>query len=291
MAAVWQMEQMVVLDGSATSTLATRNSFLGLKSGMGTVLMGRHDTPYKMATRKLDVFADGLADNRALMGGVTGVSAAASFDGRQPDVLAYVSPTFANITAVIARVNLSESRTVSGSPSAHAISLAGMYNAGPIYASLAYEAHNFKGPAPAGTENSETALKVGFGYTVDAFSVGVAVEQTDDDFGAAKASVFGHQGIYVGGKYNLASGAVKVAYTQAGKLGDGAAATDTEATQLSLGYDHNLSKRTTAYVSYTMVTNKKKVGYGLAATSSATGTVTGLGADPSALSLGIKHSF
>ena len=69
LAAVWQIESLIVLDGSATSTFATRNSFAGLKSEtFGTVLMGKHDTPYKIATRKLDVFGDNIADNRALLG-------------------------------------------------------------------------------------------------------------------------------------------------------------------------------------------------------------------------------
>jgi len=71
LSAVWQLEQGINIDNSgAGNGLATRNSFLGLSSGTaGTVLLGRHDTPYKIASRGFDVFADTIADNRSLMGG------------------------------------------------------------------------------------------------------------------------------------------------------------------------------------------------------------------------------
>ena len=35
-----------------------RNQFVGLAGGFGTVLFGRHDTPLKISTGKLDMFAD-----------------------------------------------------------------------------------------------------------------------------------------------------------------------------------------------------------------------------------------
>ncbi|MDP1997934.1 MAG: porin, partial [Gallionella sp.] len=68
---IWQIEQQINIDNTTeaggTGTFATRNSFVGLKHDTaGTVLLGRHDTPYKLATRRLDPFADSVADNRAL---------------------------------------------------------------------------------------------------------------------------------------------------------------------------------------------------------------------------------
>ena len=66
LAAIWQIEQQINID-NAGGTFATRNSFVGLKSdSAGTVLLGRYDTPYKLATRRLDPFADSIADNRGL---------------------------------------------------------------------------------------------------------------------------------------------------------------------------------------------------------------------------------
>lgn len=293
---VWQIESEVNMDGSGTSTLGTRNTFIGLAGGFGTVLLGKHDTPYKLSTRGLDVFADTIADNRSLMGS----AAVASFDGRQPDVLAYVSPAFSGVTAIIARVNLSEdlaqaaTTTTVASSTIGAISAAALYGAGPISASLAYETHNIDAfGAPA---ISEKATKIGVGFTQDAFSVGVAYEKITDEGMAVLNTLLpavnpsGHTSIYVGGKFNLPGGAVKAAITKSGEKGNVA---KTDASQIAFGYDHNLSKRTTVYALYTKLSNGDAAANGLSSAASTAGatSVAGAGASPSALSFGMKHSF
>lgn len=289
MSALWQVETLINFDNNAAA-VGSRNTYAGLKSEtLGTVLLGRHDTPYFMASRRLDVFADGLADSRSMTGGVTGVSANTSFENRLADSLVYITPAFGGLTGAFSRVNTSETRVAQGTASSNIVSLAGMYTAGAIFGSLAYETHAFK--SAAGIDTKETGTKLAFGFTQDAFSLGLMYETTSDDLGAAKADLFGHSTIYVSGKYNLASGAVKAAITQAGKLGN---AVNTDASQISIGYDHNLSKRTIAYVSYTSISNGDAARYGLAAASSNGGqaaTTSGNGADPSALSFGVRHQF
>ena len=293
LSAIWQIESLIGMDNAGGSLGFGRNTFAGLKSdSMGSVMLGRHDTPYFMATRRLDVFADGIADSRSMTGTGDATSGTA-FEGRQPDSIVYISPVFSGFTGAFSHANTQETRTAVGSAAGSINSLAGMYNAGPIFASLAYETHNVNSGTVGVGETSETATKLGFGYTQDAFSVGVFYETTSDDFGPAKADRSGHTAIYVGGKYNLASGAVKAAITQAGERGTGAAANNTDAQQISLGYDHNLSKRTIAYVSYTSISNGDAVNYGLAGASTGGGAATrnGNGADPSAISFGVRHAF
>lgn len=78
---IWQVETTLNVGngGSAGVGLGTRNTFAGLSSASaGTVLLGRYDTSYKISTRRLDVFADGIADNRSLLGGQSGASAASA---------------------------------------------------------------------------------------------------------------------------------------------------------------------------------------------------------------------
>ena len=90
LSANWQVEQQINFDDAASNTFASRNTFVNLKNEtLGTILFGRHDTPYKFATRKLDVFGDNVGDNRALMGApasrtavaVTPTAGAAPFAG------------------------------------------------------------------------------------------------------------------------------------------------------------------------------------------------------------------
>lgn len=325
LSAVWQVESLINIDnaGSATNagaagvgvvpgtttaagnpgnTIGSRNTFAGLSSAtMGTVIMGRHDTPYNISTRKLDVFTDGLADNRSLMGGTQGRNAVASFDGRQPDVIAYISPAMGGFTGAIAYLNLAESANVSTLSKASAWSLAGMYSQDAFYGSLAYEVHDVAtgtlaapiGMLPAGfvaaTAGKESAVKLGFGYTQDAIAVGFAYEKTSDNLGAAGANALGHSAYYLSGKYSFGNDAIKAAYT---KVGNAGAAVATGVSQFSLGYDHSLSKRTTVYALYTTLKSDANANFGLSGNGTGgANTATGLGSAPSAMSFGMKHTF
>ncbi|HUX62603.1 porin [Sulfuricella sp.] len=316
LAAVWQIETALNVDGGATTggtTLGSRNTFVGLSSKTaGTVILGRHDTPYKLATRGLDYFTDGLADNRNIMGGGGATSTTAgpvagsalSFDGRQSDVVAYISPTFSGFHAAVAYVAGAELVTTSGQQKGNAWSAMGMYDNGPLMASLAYERHKVgdantgdAGPSwvGAGSVNrSEKAWKLGVGYKIiDALQVGFAFEKTSDDLNAG-TEVFGHKAWTLGGKYSMGSNDLKLAFTKAGDQGS---TSDTGAKQWALGVDHNMSKRTKVYAQYVKLNNDKNAFYGLNG-AGATGSVSAIGAstlaggaDPSAWSFGMRHSF
>lgn len=288
LSAIWQIEQQINMDNTG-GTFATRNSFLGLKSdSAGTVLLGRHDTPYKLATRKLDVFADSIADNRALLGGVTSNttvdSASTAFDGRQPDVIAYLSPDMNGFTGAIAYVNLAEGNTTTAQAKSSALSLAGMYKANGLYAGLGYEEHKLS--SLLGTK--ESAWKLGLGYDFSSFALGLVYEKTDDNTGALGANARGHNAYYLSGKYKMGMNAVKFAYGKAGQLG---ATANTGANQFSLGYDHGMSKRTNLYAIYSRINNGTASDYGFSQSTAAAGTINGIGSSPSVISLGMQHNF
>lgn len=320
LSAIWQIESLINIDNNtngapgntaATNTLGGRNTFAGLSSKTaGTVLLGRHDTPYNISTRKLDIFTDGIADNRSIMGGGLGPTAnaagalnnaptvGASFDGRQPNVVAYISPAMSGLTAAIAYVAGAEGQTTAAQTKGSAWSMAGLYSLDAFYASLAYEQHNLGTaagslviPAQAtltATTYKESATKLGLGYTIDAFSVGFAYEKTTDNFAGAAGNMLGHNAYYLAGKYNVsANDAIKLAYTKAGAN----ATASTGAKQFSLGYDHNLSKRTTVYAMYTKLSNETGGTYALSANGTGAPAVAAAGAAPSAFSFGLKHTF
>lgn len=302
---VWQVETTLnVGNGGSTGVgVGTRNTFAGLSSASaGTVVLGRYDTPYKISTRKLDVFADGIADNRSLLGGQSGASAASvtasanpitfktasySFDGRQDQTLAYTSPKLGDaFTAAISYVNLNPANNVSTGNKTNAWSLAGLYDAGGIYGSLAYETHNNLNA----TGGSEKATRLGLGYTADAFAVGLVYEKTSDTVGAASSNLYGHNAAYLSGKFNVSSGnVIKAAYSTAGSK----PAADTGAKQFSVGYDHSLGKTSTVYALYTKLSNQSAAGYTLSNNSSVGGfsTSAGVGSSPTAIAVGVKHTF
>ncbi len=303
LSAIWQVESLILVGNTAgvaaTTTAASnaqignRNTFLGLSSASaGTVVMGRHDTPYKISTRAYDVFGDGIADSRALTGG--GVAAAASFDGRQDQVVAYISPKLGGVaTLAVGYVNLAPLDNVATQAKNSAVSVAGMFDIGSGFgAALAYEAHDF-GAFGVTAATKENATKIGASYTMDAINVNFAYEKTSDNLTAlTAANKNGHSDYYLSGKYSLtANDAIKLAYTKANTING---LTGTDAKQVTIGYDHVLSKRTSVYALYTKLSNGTAASYVLGSGTSSVGgatTIAGAGASPSALAFGMKHTF
>lgn len=71
---LWQLEQGFRPD-SATGTLATRNTFLGIENAdYGTLLAGYHDTPFKDVAKRWAVLSYTVADRRAILGSGNGVN-------------------------------------------------------------------------------------------------------------------------------------------------------------------------------------------------------------------------
>ena len=342
--AIWQIESLVNMDNSGTNGngFGTRNTFAGLSGeGWGSLKLGRMDTMYNEATRRLDLFDETIADNRSLMGGV-GFSAATlativagnavgataaqiaaktaaqnglvgsvtsgmGFDTRPGDSVVYTSPTMSGFGVGLQYVAGSETKTSSTGTRGSAYSIDGTYNAGPIYVALAYQ-NNKIGAAGSGTmgggsatiDSTESAWKLGGSYTMDQFQVVAAYERTKDDFNkpAGDEDMFGHHTWYLGGKFNVTgSDAIKLAYTKMNEInGGGATKNNTGAKQITVGYDHAMSKRTTVYALYTKLNNDNAAAYGLSnagLTAESTGgtAATGLGADPTAFSIGMKHTF
>ncbi len=120
---------------SGADRISYRNTFVGLAGDFGTVLVGRHDTPLKISTGRLDLFADTMADYNGTVG----------FDDRRADnVIAYISPNFSGFSfagAIVAGGGATGGSgvNINSDSLAGAWSLAGIYSNGPFYGSVAYE--------------------------------------------------------------------------------------------------------------------------------------------------------
>ena len=106
----------------------------------------------------------------------------------------------------------------------NAWSLAGMYDAGPLYAALAYQVVN---EGSAGTSTGQTlfttvpstvgglstkatAWKLGIGYTMDVIQINAVYEKTSDNFTALTgADKYGRGAYYLAGKYSFGNEAVE----------------------------------------------------------------------------------
>jgi predicted porin len=245
--------------GTATALLTGRNTFVGLAGGFGTVLLGRHDTPMKMSTGKLDYFADTAADyngytlnSRFVTRTITvdGRTAdytykqAASFSDRRADgTLAYVSPNWAGLTLAGAII---PGENQDANSLADAYSVAAMYENGGIYLAGAYEAADGETDLLNVTAEpgDHSQWRVGGGYDAGGWKVAAVYEneviewidgndQTDTDRWD------------ISGAFTLGMGEIKATYFD---WEDNV--TSVTGSGFSLGYDYNFSKRTQLYALY-----------------------------------------
>jgi predicted porin len=309
--AIWQIEQQIDLNnaggGNSThNTFAGRNSFLGLKGeSWGTFLMGRHDTPYKESTRHLDVFGDQMADNRHLMGGGVTASSGSYMDMRPGNELMYYSPDMsgfkfsASYVAGADTADKTGAATVKGS----VWSLDGVYEAGPFYGAVAYQNVKFgtagsgqidltnqKTAAGIAAGDSLKAWKAGVGYWVtDSLRlVGVYEKLTSSIAASPNANVLGRTDWNLGGIYKFGNDDVKLSYTKAGNSGGVA---NTGAKMIGVGYDHNMSKRTSLYAMYNKLTNDSAATFGFNGAAT-TAVVAGVANQSvTGFMVGMKHTF
>jgi len=266
--AIWQIESKIDVEGTGT-TIGQRNTFLGLAGSFGTVIIGNHDTPEKLSTASLDVFADSVGDYN-MMGVI--------IDTRESDVLAYISPTWSGFHFAVATVaGEGQVKNVGAGKNegiADHYSMTGIYQNGPLHLSVAYtslkdgydlSALKFGGNQfLAATALPDTKIwRLGAGYTMGDLKL-TAVYQNVDIDGFAGAL---EKGYTLGAAYTMGPIVLKAQYGTREDLLEG----------WSVGADYNMSKRTKAYVVYTAYDNETS------------GPLSNT--DLKALRIGLRHSF
>jgi len=272
MKAVWQIENGVQFDGAAGALggLGLRNTFVGLSSGFGTVLAGRHDTPYKLAG-SADLFGDTAADSQSgssIIGYDIGGNGLGGFDIRAGNAIAYVSPTFSGFHVAAAIVPGETSRAnnaPAGTPIANGLadawSLAAVYANGPLSVTAGYEKHTTDlANAILGTtlfnQGSESAFKLNGSYTFGDFKLGATYEdQSSFDLNTLTAGTVGKiksKNYLVSGAYGMGPITLAAQYGKRNVNGEAEKVTigEQDLTRWTLGAIYNLSKRTSAYVAY-----------------------------------------
>lgn len=264
---IWQIESGVNLD-EQSGTWASRNSFVGLKGGFGTVLLGNHDTPLKMIGRSIDLFGDTIADSRNVMGGGS--------DTRAKNVVAYVSPNMSGFGIVAAySTDLAVSGSAGDADNHGVYNLNGTYNNGPLFLGLAYgdgDGHEAVGRG--------AHWRAAAGYTLGDLKF---VGQYDKLDGNTSADA-DYDAWMVGAAYTMGAIVLKANYMDGDWDG-----TSNDPKQWTLGADYNLSKRTAVYALYA---NGEYVTLGAGAGGSdQIGPGPTSGGDISAFSVGVTHNF
>ncbi|AYH45199.1 porin [Azoarcus sp. DN11] len=140
--ALFQVESGFNADGSGTSTLATRDTFVGLNGGFGTVQLGKLTTFMRTAGAKVDFnpAATGIGFQAATYGTIAGIKT--GIDERINNAVMYTTPSFSGFAAQLAysagENKKSESQNRGESVNSNAYQLAAAYENGPLYVSAGY---------------------------------------------------------------------------------------------------------------------------------------------------------
>ena len=268
-----------------------RQSTVGLSGGFGEVRLGREQTPTFRAINKYDVF--GAAGVGRFMGFQAWENGAQA-DGnavRANNMVTYVSPNFGGFNGSVAYSFDEKNSSIAGAPKAgrYAGGMVG-YDNGPLSVTAAY------GTLKSFTGSGITAV----GADRDTYSVGASY-----DFRVAKLTAMASQTRYkpnVGSDSKFNSyligasapvggvGELKAQYALYDQKGF-----NTKAHQFSVGYVHNLSKRTALYSNVAYLKNNKHSTLGLDAAGAYSGAnsigAVRAGEDQVGVQVGIRHAF
>ncbi|WP_338770861.1 porin [Massilia sp. METH4] len=277
-------------DGTLDNTsnaLFNRQAFVGLRSKeAGTLTVGRQYTPWYNALAQVgDPFAAGLA------GSAKNLFPAGGVNVRNSNAVVYQTPVFNGFSGEVFYGFGEQSESDAGRQVSAALS----YTNGPLNARVAYNNRNndqATGIAPTIERGigRNSLLAVNYDFTVAKafFSYGRnkglnsvaypnATAYTTVAVPASQDSRDGLVGVQV-----PVAGAGKVIASFIYK--DDREAVNRDAKQWAIGYMHDISKRTTGYVSYARIDNKNGASYTV-------GGNTEVGTGDSAFNVGVRHSF
>ena len=283
--AIYQIEFGISSDGGTAQSAGDghttqRNTFVGLAGDWGTLLVGRHDTPAKMAFYAAgnDRLGDSIMDLNTGGNNPIGVFS----EVRANNVIAYVSPNFSGFSLAAAVVPGEESGDAQGHGArfdadgiADHVSVGVMYSgyglkAGVGYEEIEHQAFHSAGDNPG--QNQEM-IQAGASYSFNNFGIGVHYE-TDDNWQTVNNREY--EAWAVTAEANFGNNAISAIYTMSEEEKGPVGAPTIETDGWGLSAEHNFSKRTKAYVAYA---NSSK-------------EITGQAdSDTDAFSLGMIHNF
>ena len=237
--------------GASASTFFGRQSEVNLSGNFGMVRLGNFFAESYYAT----------ADYVSLHNHDTGSSSDAlyAYVMQNANKVAYRTPSFGGFT-VEGAVGLHE-QTVGGK---NAYDLAANYAAGPLALGAGYSKQG---------DVNQFGLRAL--YTYGAFTVGGYYQR---DKNAYVLNGGARNNIRLAGAYTMGASEFHV---NVGRANSYKNVSDSAATQYTLGYNYNLSKRTKLYGYYTHINNDRNASYGVGAA----------GADFSSVAVGVRHNF
>ncbi len=268
----FQLETLFPADASTTS-FANRNSGVGLRGSWGSVLVGRWDTPFKIAhAAAADPFGDlSLAD-------VTGATLnQGNFSRRESNTVQYWSPNWSG-WSVRANYGANEGKTATVNPYQYGVSLT--YAAGALRAAYAWEKHRDQSGATAAAGVDEEGSAVSASYALGALKL-------FGNYGQYKRTGTQTQDSWLAGlEWKLGKHVILAAY-QDSRDGGTAGTAQPSCTLVGLGYRYDFTRRTSFIAEFADIDNKA----GNLCNFGTSPLTISAGQDPRGLGVGLRHLF
>jgi len=273
MKAVWQIESLITPDEGGNAW-ATGNTFLGLSGDFGTAVAGQHDTPFLMFGGNFDVFDSTVGDMNGVMGNTGNDNH--EYDAFANNALVYISPEMSGVQLIAAYTTDVDGGAGADDNDDDAASISVTYTSGSLMIGGAYEEHE--------NMNDTYGIRLGASMGMGATNVGVLWETIDGHAASGQDRDAWHFYLTQG----FGANTIKVAYTTVDQSSN---IIDDGADMWAIGLDHQMSKRTSAYIAYAAMENEDASARCLGGPDRSDTITTGAGEDPHSLSVGLVHSF
>ena len=272
-AGFWLEGEIFGDDGNTAGFNFQRRSTVSLMGGFGEVRMGRELTPSYSKTSSYDLFGQtGIGQFMGWTGNWYGIDGDSGNALRSSNMISYYTPNFSGFTAGLG-YGFDEQTT---GKAGRYIGGYAAYDNGPLSVALSYDERN------VAANFDRNTLTLAGSYNLNVVKLNAIVQQTKDDVIGTDSKVNAYA---LGASAPLGAGEVKLQYAMYDQK-----AIDSKAHHISLGYVHNLSKRTAVYGTVSYMDNKDDSNLGLQAKNLSTGG-PGRGESQTGVQVGIRHAF
>jgi len=300
LSAIYTLEAGINTDDGSSGQggiLFGRQLFVGLKSDLGQVTLGRQYSSIYPATTDFSAFSNNIAGpSTAVIGGfaggyepVRGASATANSPAagatgnggpaRVNNSLRYESPSFAGLRA---GVLYGFGEVADATNDQRLIDLFVRYTAGPVDAIVSQVNDRTQGIDPTNVATSTVATAVAFGNA----HVFAGFMNVND----CRAANLDGRGYWLGGDYRIANHLLRAQYV----VNDPRSGNDDQTRAFGVGYQYDFTRRTAFYSSITRFDNQPNAGVGgLGRWNAAvpTGLTSTSNNDITELVAGLRHTF
>ncbi|MDF1832661.1 MAG: porin [Porticoccaceae bacterium] len=219
-------------------TFSQRNIIGGLKGNFGTIWAGKHDTPTKLAQKKIDLFNDLEGDIKNVMAGET----------RASNIVNYTTPNFSGFSASVATI-FGEDRSDNDKDGAFdSYSALAQYETDSVYFAVAVDENVKSGSSSQGLgKDYVNILRVVGQIPIGPVTLGAMWQNAEEGDSAVTGVKLDEDSWHVSAKWKVANGyTLKAQYTESDDD-----VSDNDADMLSFGLDKKLGKKTKLFAFYT----------------------------------------